>query len=92
VDGIPHELAGIVKVRATPPESIGPPKADVGLRVSTTRHGVTGMKRNATGGLLISIESPDSPEGEPPPETLAIFTTGEVATTEATLTVTVIVG
>src|SRR5580765_5341925 len=80
VDGIPHEPAGMVNVRAAPPERMGPPKADVALRVSTTRHGVTGMKRSATGGELTSIESLDRAEGEPPPETLAIFSTGDETT------------
>src|SRR5436305_1198536 len=49
VAGIPQELSGIVKPRAFPPLKNGPPNGPLGLRVSATRHGVTAMKRRATG-------------------------------------------
>ena len=42
---MPQELAGIVKLRGTPPLKIGPPNGPFGLRVSATRHGVIGTKR-----------------------------------------------
>lgn len=35
-------LAGMLKLREVPPASFGPPNGPTGLRVSRTRHGVTG--------------------------------------------------
>jgi len=37
-----HVLLGMGKLRLVPPDMYGPPRGPVGLRVSATRHGVTG--------------------------------------------------
>jgi hypothetical protein len=42
VVGNPQELVGTGKVRVPPAPSDGPPNVSVALRVSATRHGVTG--------------------------------------------------
>src|SRR5438270_12282731 len=44
---------GIIKLRLPPPFIRGPPKGPAGWRVSATRQGVTGTKRNATGGVKL---------------------------------------
>jgi hypothetical protein len=50
VDGMPQALLGIAKSRAVCLGSPGPPKGPVALRVSATRHGVIGTKREPDGG------------------------------------------
>jgi hypothetical protein len=44
-----HVLLGTGKLRLAPPDMYGPPKGPVGLRVSATRHGVTGTYRSPLG-------------------------------------------
>src|SRR5579862_2931261 len=47
------QVPGTVKLRVAPALSGGPPRGPLGLRVSTTRHGAAGMKRNLVVLVLV---------------------------------------
>lgn len=58
VEGMPaHGPEGIVKLRDVPVVISGPPKGPLALRVSTTRHGMTGKNCTGVGIGLISCAS-----------------------------------
>ena len=95
LEGIPHELDGIGKSLVVFASKLGPPRGPLGFRVSTTRHGGTGMKRNAVAveGLMFVRSLAVSFPGviSPPPETVAEFVTLDGALFD-TFTVSVIAG
>src|ERR1035438_3732188 len=87
--GTPQALAGMLKSRLMAAPRIGPPKGLSGLRVSATRHGVTGT--NLRGEPTTIVRSPMLAGPDPPPDTLTWFVNWDDAS-DATFTVTMIAG
>src|SRR5271170_2496106 len=80
---MPQALLGMSNSRLEPAPNSGPPKGPVALRVSATRHGVTGM--NCSGGGVVELSGKDAAGVMLPTVAVAVSvpTLVGMATTEA---------